>query len=74
MATPMSIDPVMCQRVWTIGEMAGLPTGTRIATNDGKLLFLAEMFGGHQWVDRTGQLYSPLVSWLPVIVLPPRAP
>ena len=59
------------EQIYTIGEMAGLPTGTRIATNDGKLLFLAEMFGSQHWVDRTGQLYSPLVSWLPVIVLPP---
>lgn len=61
----------ICRLVWTIGDMAGLSVGTRIATNDGKLLFLAEMFGGRQWVDRAGQLYSPLVSWLPVVVLPP---
>lgn len=68
--TPPKEDWI-CRLIWTIGDMAGLPVGTRVATNDGKLLVLAEMFGGHQWVDRTGQLYSPLVSWLPVIVLPP---
>ena len=67
----MTKDDWICRLIWTIGDMAGLPTGTRIATNDGKLLFQAEMFGGHQWVDRTGQLYSPLASWLPVVVLPP---
>lgn len=56
--------------IWTLGDMAGLPVGTRIATNDDKLLIYSAMLGG-QWVDRTGQLYSPLVSWLPVVVLPP---
>lgn len=62
----------ICRLVWTIGDMAGLPIGTRIATNDDKLLILAAEMGGPQWTDRTGQLYSPLVSWLPVVVLPPR--
>lgn len=63
----------ICRLIWTIGDMAGLPVGTRIATNDDKLLICSPMLGG-QWVDRTGQLYSPLVSWLPVLVLPPAVP
>jgi hypothetical protein len=58
------------KEIRTLGELAGLPVGTRIATNDDKLLILGEM-AGPQWMDRTGQLYSPLVSWLPVLVLPP---
>ena len=65
-------DPIAFKYVWTIGEMAGIPLGTRIATNDGKLLFLADVLGDRHWVDHTGQLYSPLVSWLPVVVLPKK--
>lgn len=58
--------------VWTIGDLAGLPAGTRIRTNDGKTLTLVEAFGGHLWTkdpDAPGVLYSALVSWLPAVVL-----
>lgn len=58
----------ICRLIWTIGDMAGLPAGTRMATNDDKLLTYKDGY----WMDRTGQLYSPLVYWLPVVILPPR--
>jgi transcriptional regulator with XRE-family HTH domain len=56
----------------TIGELAGLPEGTRIATNRNKLLVLEQAVGGHYWFEE-GELtpYSAIIDWLPVIVLPP---
>jgi hypothetical protein len=58
--------------VETIGELAGLPMGTRIATNHNKLLIHGEFAGSHYWYEE-GELvnYSALVDWLPAIVLPP---
>src|ERR671926_946503 len=65
---------VELQIIYTLGEMGGLPVGTRIATNHNKLLVLEEWIKGHRtyWMEE-GELtpYSPLVHWLPVIVLPP---
>jgi hypothetical protein len=56
----------------TIGELAGLPDGTRIATNHNRLLVL-EDFNGLQWWHEEGELqnYTPLVHWLPAFILPP---
>jgi hypothetical protein len=62
----------------TIGELAGLPLHTRIATNHGKLLRLDEGYGSQYWFEE-GELtpYSPIVDWLPALILPapvdPRA-
>jgi len=58
--------------LWTIGEMAGLPLGTRIATNTNMLLTLDVGYGSQFWME-DGQLtpYSPTAEWLPVFVLPP---
>lgn len=55
----------------TIGDFAGLPDGTRIATNHNKLLIL-EDFNGLQWWHEEGELqnYTPLVHWLPAYILP----
>jgi hypothetical protein len=57
----------------TIGELAGLSPGTRIATNHNKLLILDEFAAGHAWFEQ-GELtpYQPLVHWLPAFILPPR--
>jgi hypothetical protein len=58
----------------TLGELAGLPLGTRIATNHNKLLILDTFAGAEWWFEEAGlQPYSALVEWLPVIVLPPVA-
>lgn len=58
---------------WTIGEMAGLPVGTRIATNHNKILILDFAFGREYWIEEgtLSPFYDPLVSWLPAIILPP---
>ena len=58
--------------VTSIGEMADLKPGDRIATNHNKLLILEAAFGGIYWFEY-GELtaYSPIVEWFPVIVLPP---
>lgn len=63
---------IKLQVMTTIGDLAGLPKGTRIATNHNKLLILDDFAGGHYWFE-DGELtpYSPIVDWLPVIVLPP---
>ena len=56
----------------TIGDLSGLPLGTRIATNHNKLLVLDTFAGSPWWFEEAGlQPYTPLVDWLPVIVLPP---
>lgn len=61
----------------TIGDLAGLPIGTRIATNDSKLL---ELYVGPKpgvnsssWIipGTLEPFYQALVSWLPAVVLPP---
>ena len=59
--------------VYTLGEMAGLENGTRIATNHGLVLTLTDEMGGGYWWEE-GQLvpYSAMHEWLPVIVLPPK--
>jgi hypothetical protein len=55
----------------TIGDLAGLPIGTRIATNHNKLLICDEFAGGRFWYEE-GELtnYSPMVHWLPAYILP----
>ena len=60
--------------IYTLGEMAGLPVGTRIATNDNKLLTLEDSFLHQRHWFEEGELthYSPIHEWLPVIVLPPK--
>jgi len=54
----------------SIGDLAGLPVGTRIATNHGKLLICGQFAGGLHWYEK-GELtnYQPLVHWLPAIIL-----
>jgi hypothetical protein len=61
------------EMAWTIGELSGLPVGTRIATNHNKILTLDEIKIGRYWIeDNTLQpFYQPLVHWLPCIILPP---
>jgi hypothetical protein len=56
----------------TIGDLSGLPQGTRIATNHNKLLLLGEFAGQPHWYEE-GELvnYQPLVHWLPAYILPP---
>lgn len=58
---------------YTIGDLAGLPVGSRIATNDNKLLGLDELpSGATYWIEPgQGVPYQPLVHWLPAIILPP---
>jgi hypothetical protein len=53
--------------------MAGLPVGTRIATNHNKVLILDFAFGREYWIEEgtLSPFYDPLVSWLPAIILPP---
>ena len=57
----------------TIGELAGLPTGTRIATNHNKILELDEGWGRQYWIEplTLSPFYEPLVEWLPAYILPP---
>jgi hypothetical protein len=56
----------------SIGDLAGLPLGTRIATNHNKLLVLDRYIDQRYWFEE-GELtpYQPLVHWLPAIILPP---
>lgn len=57
--------------VWTIGELAGVPLGTRIATNDNKLLVLDQYCGSRYWFAEGGLTpYSAMVHWLPAFILP----
>jgi hypothetical protein len=63
------------QVITSLGDMAGLPPGTRIATNHNKLLVLDVFLHSSRelaWFEE-GELtpYTPIVDWLPVIVLPP---
>lgn len=53
----------------TLGDLAGLKVGTRIATNDDLVLTLSD---GRHWVDRNGiEHYSDLAAWLPAVIIPP---
>lgn len=53
----------------TLGDLAGLKRGTRIATNDDLVLTLSD---GRHWVDRNGiEHYSDLAAWLPAVIIPP---
>lgn len=63
---------VSLQVATTIGDLAGLPEGTRIATNHNKLMILGRFAGQWFWYE-DGELvnYQPLVHWLPCIILPP---
>jgi hypothetical protein len=56
----------------TIGDLSGLPLGTRIATNHNRLLICDKFAGGLHWYEQ-GELilYQPLVHWLPAFILPP---
>lgn len=56
-----------------IDDLAGLPLGTRIATNTNMLLIHEETEAGRRyWIEEgQGVPYQPLVRWLPAIVLPP---
>lgn len=56
----------------TIGEFSLLPVGTRIATNNHKLLISEEFAGKVTWSE-FGELsvLTPMVHWLPAYVLPP---
>ncbi len=65
------MDTVELRVARTIGELSGLPLGTRIATNHNKLLVLDVFAGAPFWFEE-GELtpYLPLVRWLPAYVLP----
>jgi len=54
----------------SIGDLAGLPEGSRIATNHNKLLICGKFAGGLHWYEQ-GELinYQPLVHWLPAVIL-----
>lgn len=55
----------------SLEDLRDLTPGTRIATNDNKLL-LSEMFAGRiQWFEE-GQLenWAPTSEWLPAVILP----
>jgi hypothetical protein len=54
----------------SLEDLRGVTPGTRIVTNDNKLL-LSEMFGGRiQWYE-DGQLenWQPTSEWLPAIII-----
>jgi hypothetical protein len=66
--------PIQLRKITTLGDFAGLPVGTRIATNHNKLLILEEFPGGPYWFEDGGQTpCQPLIHWLPVYILPPVA-
>lgn len=57
----------------SLEDLTRVTVGTRIATNDNKLL-LSEMGNGYlQWYEE-GELtnYRPQESWLPAFILPER--
>jgi len=66
------MDSMQIRVARTIGELAGLPVGTRIATNHNKLLILDKYIEQLYWFEE-GELtpYQPLVRWLPAFILPP---
>lgn len=55
----------------TIEDLRGITVGTRIATNDNKLLLSEEFAGKTQWFEQ-GQLenWTPTSDWLPAVILP----
>lgn len=57
----------------TIGELSGLPVGTRIATNHNKILERDEAWGREYWIEggTLSPYFEPLVHWLPAYILPP---
>jgi hypothetical protein len=64
---------VSLQLAETVDELAGLPLGTRIATNTNKVLILDEAWGRSHWIEE-GSLepfFQPRAVWLPAIILPP---
>lgn len=70
------MDPMMKQSIdvaRTIGELAGLPLGTRIATNHNKIMERENAFDRDYWIEPNtlSPFFEPLVSWLPAYVLPP---
>jgi hypothetical protein len=57
---------------WTIDDLAGLPVGTRIATNTNKIMVLDEIPRGRYWIE-PGTLeayYQAMAAWLPAYILP----
>jgi hypothetical protein len=58
---------------YTIGDLAGLPVGTRIATNHNKILFRDEAWGKQHWIEEgtLSPFFDALVHWLPAFILPP---
>jgi hypothetical protein len=58
---------------YTIGELSGLPVGTRIATNHNKVLERDDAWGRQYWIEpmTLSPFYEPLVEWLPAFILPP---
>lgn len=59
----------------TIGDLAGLPLGTRIATNTNKILERERAWGRQYWIEggTLSPYFEPLVHWLPAYILPPVA-
>lgn len=64
---------IKLQVITAPGDLDGLPLGTRIATNNNKILFRDEAWGRKHWIEEgtLSPFFEPLVQWLPVIVLPP---
>lgn len=64
---------IECLRVAeTIGDLAGMPVGTRIATSHNKILERDEAWGREYWIEpgTLSPYFEPLVHWLPCVVLP----
>jgi hypothetical protein len=55
-----------------VEDLAGLPVGTRIATNFNKILELDEAWSRQYWIERgtLEPLYQPQPGWLPAYILP----
>jgi hypothetical protein len=57
----------------TVGDLSGLPVGTRIATNHNKIMEREEAWGREYWIEpmTLSPYFEPLVHWLPAFILPP---
>jgi hypothetical protein len=57
----------------TIGDLAGMPVGTRIATNHNKIMEREDAWGRQYWIEpgTLSPYFEPLVHWLPAFILPP---
>lgn len=64
---------VLVEMALSLGDLAGLPKGTRIATNHNKIMERDEAWGREFWIEpgTLSPYFEPLVHWLPAIILPP---